>query len=105
MEEVVAGLSSLELHLFISVLHIHGNAQKGSNSNIANTTGSMLMLVNKVLAVCDMLTEVLKQKVRSWSVWYNWSLYMNGFLYIFVIILDIFYSYLVADVDCGGGAV
>ncbi len=30
---------------------------------------------------------------------------MNGFLYIFVIIVDIFYSYLVAAVDGGGGAV
>ena len=74
MEEVVAGLSSLELHLFISVLHIHGNAQKGSNSNIANTTGSMLMLVNKVLAVCDMLTEVLKQKVRCWLGWSRYGI-------------------------------
>jgi hypothetical protein len=81
VDETLSSLSSLELHLFISVLHVYGRSQQGganggasSANNGTGTTSSVIasgscskplvMLVEKVLSVCDMLTEVFRQKVR-----------------------------------------
>lgn len=76
IDEVLVSLSSLELHLFISVLNVYGRSQQGgagssAGSALSTTVGissssrPLVMLVDKVLAVCDMLVEVLKQKVRN----------------------------------------
>ena len=86
---MVLGLSILELHLFVAVLHLHGRHLQGSASsggsggsgsngvsNGANgvsgaaTAGksggdncAVAMVVRQALTVCDMLVEMFKQKV------------------------------------------
>lgn len=85
------GLSILELHLFVAVLHLHGRHLQGSASsgggassssggvvsNSANGTTNaataaksggdnncaVAMVVRQALTVCDMLVEMFKQKV------------------------------------------
>jgi hypothetical protein len=70
---VLAGLSTLELHLFISLLHLHGSKQvggagsgaAGGGGGVTTTSTTKLLLVSSVLNVCDMLVEVFKQQVKE----------------------------------------
>lgn len=83
MEDTVLGLSILELHLFVAVLHLYGRKLQGSASAGGSGGGAgagvassgsatagrvgdaeVTMMVNQVLKVCDMLVEMKKQKVR-----------------------------------------
>ena len=83
------GLSILELHLFVAVLHLHGrhlqgSASSGGGSGSSNGVASngtngasgtatagksggdncaVAMVVRQALTVCDMLVEMFKQKV------------------------------------------
>ena len=83
------GLSILELHLFVAVLHLHGRHLQGSASSggsggsgsngVSNGTNgasgaatagksggdncAVAMVVRQALTVCDMLVEMFKQKV------------------------------------------
>jgi len=88
----VLGLSILELHLFVAVLHLHGRHLQGSASSGGSGSGSgggngvasngtngatgtatagksggdncaVAMVVRQALTVCDMLVEMFKQKV------------------------------------------
>lgn len=82
VEDTLGGLTSLELHLFISVLHIHGRTQHhgastgggaggsggGIGAGVALGTSSQygapaVMKVANVFMLCDMLVEVFKQNV------------------------------------------
>jgi hypothetical protein len=71
VDDLLAGLSALELQLFIAVLHEHGRNQQGGGGGGAAASGGALnvssrplvMLVSRVLLLCDMLVEVFKQKV------------------------------------------
>lgn len=95
MEDTLQGLSILELHLFVAVLHLqgrhlHGSAGRGgggggavapsaagssasasSGLNSSSSSGEVngTMFVHQVLQVCDILVEMFKQKVSlRWCV-------------------------------------
>jgi len=82
VEDAVLGLSILELHLFVAVLHLYGRKLQGSASaggggaggaGAASSGGGatagrvgdaeVTMMVSQVMKVCDMLVEMKKQKV------------------------------------------
>lgn len=83
VEDTLLSLTSLELHLFIAVLHIHGRTQHhggavggvssaagGAAASMAAALGAIsqqgapaVMKVANVFMLCDMLVEVFKQNV------------------------------------------
>ena len=85
MEDALLGLTSLELHLFIAVLHIHGRTQHHGGASSGGSGGSgvgggaaalgtssqpgapAVMKVANVFMLCDMLVEVFKQNVSILS--------------------------------------